>query len=108
MTSKENEMRIIAIERMLVKLIDDIQKSEEGKRNLRIAVIVNEVLNKIGLNEKMEGYEYLEEEIITQIEDPGSKLYWYVSEKYSKKVTQVEYYVKSLKLKAFSKKKKEK
>ena len=108
MTNKEFERRLITIERMLVKLIDDIQQSEDGKQNSRITAIVNEVLSEIGLNEKMKGYNYLKEEIIIQIEKPNTKLYGYVSEKYSKKVTHVEYYVKSLKLKIFSKNRKEK
>lgn len=110
MTKMELEMRINVLEKKLRQLKEELQRynqSETGineERRYETDITI-EVLDAIGVNRGLNGYNYIVNEIIETIENPKSKLYNNTCKKFSTKYFVVEKDIRTVKLNVFKNKK---
>ena len=110
MTKMELEMRINVLEKILRQLKEELQRynqsetgiNEERRNETDITI---EVLDAIGVNRGLNGYNYIVNEIIETIENPKSKLYNNTCKKFSTRYFVVERDIRTVKLNVFKNKK---
>lgn len=103
-------MRINVLEKILRQLKEELQRynqsetgiNEERRNETDITI---EVLDAIGVNRGLNGYNYIVNEIIETIENPKSKLYNNTCKKFSTRYFVVERDIRTVKLNVFKNKK---
>lgn len=110
MTKMELEMRINVLEKILRQLKEELQRynqSETGineERRYETDITI-EVLDAIGVNRGLNGYNYIVNEIIETIENPKRNLYNNTCKKFSTRYFVVERDIRTVKLNVFKNKK---
>ena len=77
---EKKQMQLIAIEQIISQLVKDIQdpktdEEEKTQQQTNTVVLTEKLLNEIGVDIWLRGYNYLREEILRKIENPNCKLY---------------------------------
>ena len=110
MTNMELEIQISLLEKMLQQLKKELQESKRSKsyskeeREIKISDVTKEVVDAIVVKRGLNGYDFLIEEIVEKIEDPGCNLYCSSCRKFSKKYSVVERSIRTVKFNVFNNK----
>lgn len=98
MTKMELEMRLIGIEKMVLQLIEEIQNEEETEQEQIVEVTTKDVLKDLGANTRLQGYDYLVEEIMEKINNPKTKSYLKAAKKFGKDYSVIEHCIRTVKI----------